>query len=72
MPSYAADIKRLFRERDRGSMPTHFDLWWYYDVVERKDAIVARPAGGTMPCDGPGASTHVELFGTWISEATPP
>jgi hypothetical protein len=71
MTSYAADIK-LFRERDRGSMLTHFDLWSYTEVVQNKDAIVARLAAGTMPCDGPWPSALVELFGSWIAEGTPP
>lgn len=70
MPSYAAGLKPLFRDRDRGSMLTHFGLWSYYDIIEREDAIVARLGGGTMPCGGLGTSTHVELFGTWISEGT--
>ena len=72
MTSYAADIKPLFRERDRGSMLTHFDLWSYNEVVENKHAILARLDAGTMPCDGPWPSTQVELFGSWISEGTPP
>jgi hypothetical protein len=25
--SFAADVKPLFREKDRASMLTHFDLW---------------------------------------------
>jgi hypothetical protein len=72
MTSYAADIKPLFRERDRGSMLTQFDLWSYNDVVEHKDAILAQVAAGTMPCDGPWPSTQVELFRSWISQGTSP
>jgi hypothetical protein len=71
MTSYEADIKPLFRERDRGSMLTHFDLWSYNQVVENKDAILAALAAGTMPCDGPWPSTQVELFRSWISGGTP-
>lgn len=29
--------------RDRTSMLGHFDMWSYDDVVENKDAILARP-----------------------------
>jgi hypothetical protein len=29
VPSYEADVKPLFRERDRGAMLSHFDLWSY-------------------------------------------
>ena len=72
MTSYAADIKPLFRERDRGSMLRHFDLWSYDAVVEHKDAILAQVTAGTMPCDGAWPPAQVELFGTWISEGTPP
>lgn len=72
MTSYAADIKPLFRERDRGSMLSHFDLWSYDGVVENKDAILAQVTAGTMPCDGAWPSPQVELFGAWISEGTPP
>jgi hypothetical protein len=72
MTSYAADIKPLFRERDRGAMLSHFDLWSYDDVVENKDAILAQLAAETMPCDGAWSSAQIELFGGWISEGTPP
>jgi hypothetical protein len=71
MTSYAADIKPLFRERDRESMLRHFDLWSYDDVVEHKDPILARLAAGEMPCDGAWPSTQVELFRSWVSEGTP-
>jgi hypothetical protein len=40
--SYAADIKPLFRERDRNSMLSHFDLWSYGDVSDHAPAILAR------------------------------
>ena len=71
MTSYAADIKSLFRERDREAMLTHFDLWLYDDVVAHKDAILAQLTAGDMPCDGSWPSEHVELFGNWIADGTP-
>lgn len=46
MTSYAEDIKPLFRDRDRGAMQSHFDLWSYDDVVENQDAILATLAEG--------------------------
>jgi hypothetical protein len=71
MTNFATDIKPLFRERDRGSMLTHFDLWSYDDVVQHKDAILAQLGAGTMPCDGAWPSSQVELFRSWVSEGTP-
>jgi hypothetical protein len=71
MTSYATDIKPLFRERDRDSMIGHFDLWSYDDVVENRDAILAKLTEGSMPCDGAWPSAQVELFRSWVSEQTP-
>jgi hypothetical protein len=71
MPSYATDIKPLFRERDRGSMLGHFDLWSYEDVVQNKDAILDSLAAGDMPCDGPWPTEQVELFQEWVTAGTP-
>jgi hypothetical protein len=70
MTSYATDIKPLFRERDRGSMLTHFDLWSYDDVVQHKDAILERLVAGDMPCDAPWPAEQVELFRSWAEEGT--
>jgi hypothetical protein len=71
MASYAADIKPLFRERDRESMLSHFDLWSYGDVVQHKEDILARLAAGTMPCDGAWPSERVDVLREWISQGTP-
>ncbi len=71
MPGYAADIKPLFRERDRGAMLSQFDLWSYEDVVQNKDAILDRLNDGDMPCDGPWPAAQVELFRSWVTAGTP-
>jgi hypothetical protein len=71
MPSYEADIKPLFRERDRGSMLGHFDLWSYEDVVQNRDAILDRLSDGDMPCDGAWPAEQVETFRAWITAGTP-
>ena len=71
MASYAADIKPLFRELDRDSMQSHFDLWSYGDVVQNRDAILARLAAGDMPCDGPWPVEQVELFRRWVEPGAP-
>ena len=71
MSSYADDIKPLFRERDRGAMLSHFDLWSFDDVVQHKDAILEQVADGSMPCDGPWPAAQVELFRSWVAAGTP-
>jgi hypothetical protein len=71
MTGYTADIKPLFRERDRSSMLSHFDLWSYDDVVQNKDAILGTLAAGNMPCDGAWPAEQVELFRSWIDAGTP-
>jgi hypothetical protein len=69
--SYAADVKPLFRERDRGSMLSHFDLWSHDDVSEHAAAILARLEDGTMPCDGAWPPDRVDVFRRWVAEGTP-
>jgi hypothetical protein len=71
MPSYEADIKPLFRERDRGAMLSHFDLWSYDDVKANADAIVGELEAGSMPCDGAWPADQVELFRSWMADGTP-
>lgn len=64
--SFEADIKPLFRERDRGSMQFAFDLWSYDDVRGHADRILARLRAGTMPCDGAWPQAQVDLFERWV------
>jgi hypothetical protein len=71
MTSYAADIRPLFRERDRDAMLTHFDLWLYDDVVAHKVGILAQLAAGDMPCDGAWPEEQVTLFRDWAADETP-
>ena len=71
MTSYEADIKPLFRERDRDAMRRHFDLWSYDDVVQYKDAILGRLAEGEMPCDGSWPAEQIEIFRAWVTAGTP-
>ena len=65
--SFAAQIKPLFRVRDRESMTFAFDLWDIDDVRSNADAILGRLRQGTMPCDGRWSSGQVELFERWIA-----
>jgi hypothetical protein len=65
---FAADIKPLFREKDRESMLRAFDLWSYDDVVAHAKPIAQHLEDGTMPCDGKWPEAHVSLFQQWMSE----
>ena len=65
-PSFAADIKPLFRESDREAMRVAFDLWSFDDVSVHSGPIFERISAGSMPCDGPWPSEKVELLRRWI------
>jgi hypothetical protein len=67
-PTYAADIKPLFRETDRDAMVDAFDLWEYEDVRENADRILERLEDGTMPCDGAWPDEDIALFAAWIAD----
>jgi hypothetical protein len=69
--SYAVDIKPLFRERDRSSMLSHFDLWSHDDVSDHAAAILARLEQGSMPCDGAWPADRVDLFRSWLTQGAP-
>lgn len=65
-PSYAADVKPLFRERDRRAMTFLFDLWAYEDVKANAAAILAATEGGDMPCDGAWPAERVDVLRRWL------
>lgn len=65
-------IKPLFRESDRDSMLSDFDLWSYEDVKEHADDILGVLEAGSMPCDGAWPADHVGTFRTWVEAGTPP
>jgi len=69
--SFEANLKPLFREGDRESMQSHFDLWSYDDVSEHADVIFARLDDGTMPCDGAWPRSQVDLFQRWVESGKP-
>ena len=56
-PSFASNIKRLFREQDRRAMSFMFDLWAYEDVRSNAEAILSAVGTGEMPCDRRGPMT---------------
>ena len=68
---FETHIKPLFRERDRESMQSHFDLWSYDDVSRHADAILARLQDGTMPCDVAWPESQVALFQHWVENGKP-
>lgn len=69
--SFDADIKPLFREKDRNSMRSAFDLWSYADVQTHADAIAERLKNGSMPCDGAWPPERVGLFERWVEQGKP-
>jgi hypothetical protein len=69
--SFASDIKPLFRERDRQSMESHFDLWSHVDVQDHASAILERLQDGSMPCDGAWPPEQVQMFKRWVESDTP-
>jgi hypothetical protein len=69
-PSFAKDIKPLFREKDRISMRARFDLWSYQDVRDNAAAILEALQAGTMPCDGPWSAGDIDRLAQWIATDT--
>ena len=65
-PSYEADIKPLFNDRDHRSMTFKFDLWSYNDVAANADLILQRLEAGTMPCYGAWPKDQVDGFARWF------
>ena len=70
-PTFESDIKPLFRERDRGAMRSHFDLWSYDDVKANADPILEEVSSGSMPCDAPWPSEQVDLLKRWVEGGMP-
>ena len=64
--SYAHDIRPLFREHDRESMMSHFDLFSYDDVRANAEPIYQRLEEGDMPCDGAWPRERVDRLRSWI------
>ena len=69
--SFERDIKPLFRDKDRDSMVSAFDLFDYDDVVENADAIVGALRGGQMPCDGAWPEAQVDKLQQWVDSGMP-
>jgi hypothetical protein len=69
--SFAQDIRPLFRDKDRDSMRSAFDLFDYSDVAAHADAIAGALRSGKMPCDGAWPAAQVEVFQSWINAGKP-
>ncbi len=65
-PSFEADIRELFREKDRQRMEWAFDLWRYEDVRDNAPAILERLEEGDMPCDQEWPQDRIEEFRRWM------
>jgi hypothetical protein len=72
MPSFASDIRPLFRDEDVQEMGFAFDLSQYDDVKANADGIYERLADGSMPCDGPWPAERVAVFRQWVDEGYSP
>jgi hypothetical protein len=70
-PSFARDIRPLFRESDRDSMDFAFDLWDYDDVRTHAQDILERLSDGTMPCDEEWPEEQITQFRRWIEAGMP-
>jgi len=69
--SFARDIRPLFRQKDRDSMISAFDLFDYASVVAHADAIAGALRSGKMPCDGAWPADQVEKLQQWIDDGKP-
>lgn len=65
-PSYARDIRPLFRDKDVVAMSFMLDLASYDEVRESAESVYERIADGTMPCDDPWPAERLELLRRWI------
>ena len=70
-PSFARDIKPLFRMRYRLTMRWAFDLGNYHDVSSHAQAILERLSSGTMPCDGKWSDEQIAQFRKWVEAGMP-
>ena len=64
-PSFATDIRPLFRDSDIEAMRDWFDLASHAEVKENADIILERLEDGSMPTDGGWPDEHIALFRAW-------
>ncbi len=71
MPTFARDIRPLFRDTDIQEMQFAFDLSQYEDVKANADGIYDRLAEGSMPCDAAWPDDRIALFRQWMDQGYP-
>ena len=71
-PGFAADIKPLFRDKDRDAMLWMFDLWSVDDVRTHAEGIFGAVERGVMPCDGSWPAENTALLRRWIDSGQNP
>jgi hypothetical protein len=72
MPSFAQDVRPMFRDKDVEEMRFAFDLSEYEDVKSNAVSIMDRLADGSMPCDEPWPAERIALFRQWMDEGYSP
>jgi CDGSH-type Zn-finger protein/truncated hemoglobin YjbI len=70
--SFEKHVRTLFRDLDRRSMRSSFDLWSYDDVKQHAHAILERVRAGTMPCDGAWPAAQVDALERWVDSGMRP
>src|SRR5260370_35172837 len=70
-PTFAKDIKPLFRVKDRNSMLARFDLWSVDEVRANAPAILGALQAGAMTCGGEWSPPAPKLLGLWIGRGLP-
>ena len=73
MPSFAKDIRPLFRNVDIEHMkPLGLDLSSYDDVRDRADDIYDQVSNGFMPPDQPWSQDLIQLLRDWMDGGMQP
>jgi hypothetical protein len=72
MTTFDHDVRPLFRERDRESMKSRFDLWSYDDVRANAQQILRVLQQGRMPCDGALPPEQVDTVQRWVDTGMAP
>jgi hypothetical protein len=72
VPSFARDIRPLFRQVDIDAMRFALDLGAYDDVRQHAESVFERIEDGTMPCDVIWPEEDLGRFRAWIDSGMQP